>query len=347
MVRKRNISIQLIRVVAMSMIIFDHLLAVIEFPMKSAIIPILNSGVFIFLLISGYLYGNKNIENWKNWFLNRIMRICIPMWIFMIIDFVVEALIWNQFDIKLVIIYAFNLQGILGVNVSSANLWFLTLIMICYIITPILQFIKQKKLGANVGVTVLITAIIVQIILAYTINIGMVAGHTMSWCMIAIGMYIVGYFLGNTLLSDNIGRMKIIVWTAMAAISLSVILIFQFKFDGHILYDRIVIFYGMAVVDLWISTVIYKLGQYVKGGVISKIIDHLDTVSYEVYIVHVLVILAGTVNILTYKGVIEYIISTIVLSYVAALVLHVICDGIYSMISLKCKKRYKRKQFHE
>ena len=122
MVSKRNVSVQLIRMIAMFMIFTDHLLSAIEFPLKSIIIQVSNSGVFIFLLISGFLYGNKNIDNWKNWFINRILKICIPMWLFMVVDFIVEAILWNNFDIKYVFIYAFNLQGILGVNIGGTNL---------------------------------------------------------------------------------------------------------------------------------------------------------------------------------------------------------------------------------
>ena len=328
---KRNVSVQLIRVIAMFMIIFDHLLAMIEFPMKSVALQIFNSGVLIFLLISGLLYGNKTVKNWKQWFMNRFFRICIPLWIFMIIDFIVEACIWNYFDIKLVFVYMFNLQGILGVSIAGKSLWFLTLIMICYTITPLLQWIKQKKCNMKLGIASIIIGIILQIFLAYTTDVGLVDGHTLSWCVIAVGMYVVGYFAGNLILNDNIGKNKIVVITALTVVASAIALLFKMRFDGKIIYDRIVIYYAMVVIDLWICIVLYKLGRYLCDGVIYKIINHLDAVSYEFYIVHGLIISAVTVNILQKYGVVCYVLSTLVLSWVAALILHWVCGLIYKI----------------
>lgn len=337
MISKRNVSIQLIRITAMFMIISDHLLSVIEIPLKSLVLQISNSGVLIFLLISGYLYGNKKVENWKKWFNNRILRICIPMWIFMIFDFIVEALIWDYFDIKLVFVYAFNLQGILGVNIAGASLWFLTLIMICYLLTPALQWIKQKNLGRSFGITSFVIAVILQVILAHTTDIGMVAGHTLSWCVIAIGMYVTGYFMGNVILSENIGGARLIAMTALTAISSVVVLVFNRKFDGQIIYDRIVIFYGMVMIDLWICMVLYKLGQYLKTEWVLKVINHLDSISYEFYIVHGLIIAAVTVNVLIRLGTLAYVVSTLILSWMSAVVLHKVCGVVYRVENLISK----------
>lgn len=325
----RNKSIQLIRVVAMFMIIFDHIFYRVSFPMQAMIVQVANSGVFIFLLISGYLFGNKEIKNWKVWFTKRLIRICIPLWIFMIIDFIVEAVIWNTFEIKYVFIYALNLQGILGINTGGTNLWFLTLIMICYLITPVLQRVKKKELSKNIGIVVLVIVVIVQIILAYTTDIGMVAGHTISWCIIAIGMYAVGYFVGNAILSDNIGKKRICIMTALTLITCVVVLIFNRKFDGQVIYDRIVIYYGMVVIDLWICTVLYQLGQFFKNKSLDVIINHLDKISYEFYIVHGLIIAAITQPLIGEFGVVAYIFGTIVLSYILARVLHYICNLVY------------------
>lgn len=330
MEKKRNQSIQLIRIIAMFMIIFDHILCKISFPMQSIVVQIMNSGVFIFLLISGYLYGNKKIGNWKKWFLTRLSRICIPMWIFMTIDFAIEAILWEAFDIKYVIIYAFNMQGILGVNKTGANLWFLTLIMICYLLTPILQWLKNKKLGRIVGILTIALTIILQIVLSYITNIGMVAGHTLSWCVIAVAIYILGYFAGNIILSEKISIRKIVILTIFTFISSVVVLIFNMEFDGKVIYDKIVSVYGMVILDLWISIVVYKIGAHIKGNVLMKLLNHLDLISYEIYVVHLMIILTITAEIFLKISVLMYILSSFVLSWFAALILHKASERIYS-----------------
>lgn len=170
--------------------------------------------------------------------------------------------------------------------------------MIYYLITPILQWIKKKPLKRNVGIVVLIAAISTQIILAYTTDIGMVAGHTLSWCVFALGMYVVGYFVGNIILSDYMGKTRIIALSMLAVIVSGIVLFFNIKFDEQVIYDRIVVCYGMIVIGLWIS------------------------------IVHGLLIAAVSVNILDKFGALAYILSTLVLSWIVAVVFHWIINRI-------------------
>ena len=48
---------------------------------------VLNVGVQIFLAISGYLYGNKNIVDWSKWFKDKIKKLYIPYIIYIILIF--------------------------------------------------------------------------------------------------------------------------------------------------------------------------------------------------------------------------------------------------------------------
>ena len=146
---KRNKSIQLIRIVAMFMIVTDHMLSICDFPMKSFVVQVANSGVFIFLFISGLLFGQKEITNWKQWFLKRGIRILIPFWTFVLVDFIIEGIIWHDITMKQVFAYAFNLQGLFGIRETTNPLWFLTLLMICYLITPILYKLKRIMKSCN------------------------------------------------------------------------------------------------------------------------------------------------------------------------------------------------------
>ena len=332
MTRKRDISISLIRVAAMFMIISDHILCKLAFPMQSLVVQTANSGVFIFLFISGYLYGKKEIENWGRWFYSRMIRICIPMWIFMAVDFAVEAIVCHQFSLRYVFIYLFNLQGILGVNAGGVNLWFLTLIMICYIITPMLQWIKSKNPGRMIGIIIILSAIALDIILAYTTKIGMVANHSISWCMIAVAMYVTGYFAGDSILSKNMGCKRIGIVTILAAVATFIVLISNKKLDGQILYDKVIAFYGMVFVDLWICTVLYYFGIHIREGIIRKVIEHFDKISYEFYLVHGIIILLITRPLIESAGAFVYIFYTVIISYLAAWVLHGICMLIYKKI---------------
>ena len=317
----------------MSMIILDHLLLYVNFPFKAIVIQFGNLGVLIFLFISGYLYGNKEIIDWKKWFLNRVYRICIPMWIFMIIDFIIEYLLWDTINCKYIVIYAFNLQGILGTNIGGGTLWFLTLLMFCYLITPILHRISQRQ--TNIFWLILVTGIVIaiQVISAYLTNVGMVAAHPLSWCIVAVGVYTIGYLWGNIILCDDLKIKKLILWTVAAIAAGGVICVFRMKFDGHIIYDRVVFYYGEIVLTLWGCVVLYKIGSYIKKGLLLSFINFLDKYSYDIYIVHCLIFTILIDRVFNLYGLLPYLICSIIWLIVCAMMLHYLCDIVYKNIN--------------
>lgn len=112
----------------------------------------LNVGVQIFLCISGYLYGSKNIERWFAWFLGRIKKVFIPYLLLVLGVFFVEYVFFSTIHEPGVYVeYLFGLSGIKWAGfpygwVTSylAHTWFITAIFLCYIITPILQRFKTQ-----------------------------------------------------------------------------------------------------------------------------------------------------------------------------------------------------------
>ena len=75
---KRDVSIQLIRILSMFLIIIGcHLISEFGNDILKKAGQIFNVGVYIFLFISGYLYGDKIIKNKKKWYFKRLKRILI------------------------------------------------------------------------------------------------------------------------------------------------------------------------------------------------------------------------------------------------------------------------------
>lgn len=335
MSNKRDVSIQLLRIVAMFMIVFDHLVFYIGFPYKSIVVQITNSGVFIFLLISGYLYGQRKIENWKNWFINRIIKICIPVWIFVFVDLIIEQLIYHNFNIKNVFIYLFNVEGFINGTQTLIPLWFITLILICYLITPVLQKVREKSNKSTLAVITIII-LVVQVLMAYVTNIGMVYGHKLSWCILALLMYGVGYYVGDGIL--NIKNFHFFIYTLATGIVVFLTIYANKILDGKIIYNDIVVWYGIIVVDLWISITVYKIGRLSWTRHFSVIINYLDKISFEFYLVHYLIILVATaqfINKITMKG---YMLLTIALSILAGTVLHYISKPVTKVLKQKLIK---------
>lgn len=106
---------------------------------------VFNVGVQVFLALSGWLYGNKNINSWSSWCKDKILKLYIPYIIYVIIVFIIYQLFSvDNFSIRNLAIYIFDLQWVCGNVNGLSHLWFMTAIAICYFLTPILQFLKNK-----------------------------------------------------------------------------------------------------------------------------------------------------------------------------------------------------------
>ena len=98
-------------------------------------------GVQLFLCISGFLYGYKNIENVTDFYNKRLKKILIPYYLvfvsFGIVEFIFDRV---SFSVK-----SFILGLVLCSEVNGAeHLWFIPTILMCYFITPLLQEYRNK-----------------------------------------------------------------------------------------------------------------------------------------------------------------------------------------------------------
>lgn len=73
-------AISIMRILAMFSIIVCHLLQAYN----NRYCWLFNIGVWVFLAISGYLYGCKVIEDWGHWFKTRFKKLYIPYILFLL-----------------------------------------------------------------------------------------------------------------------------------------------------------------------------------------------------------------------------------------------------------------------
>lgn len=71
-------AIRIIRTLAMLSIVTCHFLQAYA----NNLCWTFNIGVQIFFVLSGYLYGHKDVDNWPRWFINRFIKIFIPVYIY-------------------------------------------------------------------------------------------------------------------------------------------------------------------------------------------------------------------------------------------------------------------------
>lgn len=94
-----------------------------------------NCGVQIFLCISGYLYGKKEIQNDYTFIRNRFAKILVKYYICigfsMILVYVLANKIWTIGEM-------INLVFCYGTVDGLQHLWFVRTILLCYLFTPVL-----------------------------------------------------------------------------------------------------------------------------------------------------------------------------------------------------------------
>lgn len=127
----------------MGMIVICHVMQYYDFVLAWWF----NVGVQIFLCISGFLYGQKNIENVTKFYHKRLKKILIPYYLTLIPFAILEFVFYpNVISLK-----SFLGAAVLRTTLKGAgHLWFVPTILLCYLITPLMQdyrdeYVQDKK----------------------------------------------------------------------------------------------------------------------------------------------------------------------------------------------------------
>jgi peptidoglycan/LPS O-acetylase OafA/YrhL len=296
--QQRN-AITIVRVLSMLLIITCHILQGYNQPTAY----LFNVGVQIFFLLSGFLYGNIEITSIASFVKKRLVKVYIPF----ILVVLCCAAIYSIFNIADVSVrklqpYLFAVQGFVGDSIEGLNhLWFLSVLMICYIITPISQkILKYNKLW-----------FVVLWVIVCIAEFGFIQKmqSVVAWVM----LYLLGMLWGK---NENkwINTTLLIIGTILSLAMISCFKI-EYLFDPHMVRYSI----GLhCILALWIMTVLYCMFSKIEIR-IPKWLQCCNDISYEVYLVHHILILgplsllfltpSKTINILL------ILIITFVLSY--------------------------------
>ena len=278
---------------------------------------LLNVGVQLFFLTSGFLYGKIEITNSLEFCKKRLTKVYVPYIFFVSVILLLQGLLGTwQFNLRDVAIYALNLQGFISTTAAGLNhLWFLSVLMVCYLITPLLQRLfksYQWWLLATVAVASIVEFVFVKKM--YPIC---------AW----IVLYIVGMAYGRyaqpkVSLSIMIG----------ATVILAGILPF-FSLDRLVDADwaHYSVWLHCALATFVFAAMYYALPKMIPDTTKLPILKQIDTISYEVYLVHHPLIM-GPLALLTitpYAGlnISIILISTVALAYVCMYVCMYVCRG--------------------
>lgn len=159
--KEKDLGISTVRLIAMLGIVICHTIGYYTFiPQHENLGQLFNSGVGIFLFISGLLYGLKSKQYTISFFVNRYLKIGLPVAIWITFLFVIQGCP----SIRGWLVLLFNLEGLSFVFEPLAMrthlygvgpLWFITVIFMCYLLLPLLEQIKKHCSRVQIGLITL------------------------------------------------------------------------------------------------------------------------------------------------------------------------------------------------
>ena len=277
----------MIRMLSMLMIISCHIMQYYDLELAWWF----NVGVQIFLCISGFLYGQKNIDNVTDFYNKRLKKILIPYYLVFIPFGIIELLFARDvFSIK-----DFAMGLVLCSTIKGAgHLWFIPTILMCYLITPLLQGYRNKCVEGK-------RTIVIFTVLCVIITSVLIQGFTTfnpAW----ICCYVIGYALGINENSKYISEKVLIIISGLIAIAGNSLQIFcdyiaNIDFNGF----GIIKSYNHVMLGIFIFLILKVIFEKVNLNGIGKLLKLSDAYSFEVYLVHLLLIL-GPFSLMALTG---------------------------------------------
>lgn len=318
-----NPAVSFVRVFSMVLIFITHYLSwknINCFQMSTV-------GVSAFLFISGYLYGSKNIENRRKFFIQRVKRVLVPFWI--LSTFLSIYLLFQNESIlalKNFLETLFNLQGIhfifrvpfkLGTyHISGlSHCWFLTVIIICCLLVVALKNSKIERFVENHIILSLCILIILHI--------------SLSFINVTIGEFViffVGYFFKRIESKDNLlGSKYTFAIVALSLVAFIARVLLRRYFDDTPIYNGFIASFVSNVCAVCMFVVIYQICN-LKSNIAcvttrSSVWVRVDKMTYPIYLTHYM-FLKGPFELVCIQNPFFQGITFVAFSLITALVLN-------------------------
>jgi len=307
-----NWSISSIRLISLLMIITCHILQGLGLELAFWF----NIGVQIFFFISGYLYGKKDIKQPINFFTKRLKKILLPLSILIVIMIIIEKIYTNNtYSILRVTFNICGLGAFAGNIKTLTHTWFVTYILLCYLITPLLQKLFSSKKHSLFVLIVLFALSIIPLPLKFD--------ATRSF------NYILGYYYSRCCTSKKERKVFFISFLMLSILLLPINLITRYKLIEnipHILFSRAKLIHNIEHIFLGTVLFICLLKLFEKIKINECILKFGDKYSFFIYLTHQIFIL----NNFSVLHITNYLIINILLILVLSIVSGIILYYIYN-----------------
>ena len=334
--KEKDYSISLLRILAVISIIFCHSFEYSSsiFADKSWILRsvgnYLANGVQVFLIISGFLYGNiciggskKNLfltsETRVNFLVKNSLKILKDYWVYCIL--VIFPVYYFKESIVL------TKREVLGVLVTSNvidgvhHLWFISYILFCYFLTPYLFDIKEylkgkSKKGFIIGV---VFVFLIIIIFSYFFRFYFIP----EW----ICCYIIGFFMIDIIKLLNSREKNILrIFIIFNFVVLNILRYYCNYINPNLFSREITIKltqWSQVFFAIVVFFIVYK--RKILSKKLKKILDFSDKYSYDIYLAHMIYVKGALSVIFLTKFLILNYLIVVFLSVFSGIILYHIC----------------------
>ena len=321
MIKNKDFNLSFVRLVSFLMIISCHILQ----GLNNIFAFWLNVGVQIFLFISGYLYGSKKVDDYKSFYLKRLNKILLPCSILVIIITILSKIFLNtSYSGITIVANILGFGGFYGTIKLLTHTWFVSYILLCYFITPILDKYFNNENNLIKLIILIIFLLMLQIFNALNVNI--------AW----ISIYIYGFWYS---------REKNLKIKKNTLIFIFIICVLLLPFKIIVMYEminlpEIIKFYSEhflnwthSLLGITMFIILYKLSSKIKWKD-NKIFKFVDKYSYTIYLTHQIFILNSFSILFITNNIFVNILLIIICSFISGVILYYISD----FVSLIIKK---------
>ena len=285
-----------------------------------------NVGVQMFFYISGYLYSNRVIEDSIAWNCKQFLKILVPYYICIIITCGIGFFLHAGCGIKQ-IFHLIVLNGT-GGFITLDHTWFISYILLCYMITPAL--LNMKIICRN---NIRFVFRMLFLLCGMFIFFELYAKYYKSAWIIC---YTLGIIFGQfeTYHSKKTNRQLKIFIVFIAAITNLIAIYFNY-FSDELFYgfSRFFnyphVFLGIALVIIFKR--LYKTIQFKERY--NKILDLSDKYSFYIYLTHQIFILGEFSLLGVVDNLLLGLIAVIICTFVSAYILYLLSSLISPIVN--------------
>lgn len=283
-----------------------------------------NIGVQIFLIISAFCFGRQGtINDIKSWYFKRIKRIAFPYETF----FIILAIVYIIKNVEMLwmnwLSCLFFAQGMHVGVLGADHTWFMTTLMICYILTPLISRIWERVQCKKTEWGILAGLFIIPFIMAYLLPdyIFFITYH--------VCFYAIAYYVGsNWERLAKLSTKSAVIYFIVMCLAFATRFIGRTMIDGTKLYNLVIVNYTHYVAAACIFMLFSIIFSKVK---MLKIVQLIDSISFEIYLCHYMFIV-GPVSVMYITG--SWMINSIIAVCIAllfAVILYKLSKGIRNL----------------